>query len=113
MYFSIILIPFCSTFGQNVSLYSQFNGRYDFTFVGNTMNVAENGANDPCLILTSSSENYSMNSGDVIESAYLYWAGSGTGDFNVTLNGNPIVAERTFALTWPNMGKPFLVLLQM
>lgn len=100
-------MTFCSSFGQNVSLYSQFNGRYDFTFVGNTMNVAENGANDPCLILTSSSENYTMNSGDVIESAYLYWAGSGTGDFNVLLNGNPIVAERTFALTWPNMGKPF------
>jgi len=100
-------MTFCSSFGQNVSLYSQFNGRYDFTFVGNTMNVAENGANDPCLILTSSSENYTMNSGDVIESAYLYWAGSGTGDFNVILNGNPIVAERTFALTWPNMGKPF------
>ena len=100
-------MTFCSSFGQNVSLYSQFNGRYDFTFVGNTMNVAENGANDPCLILTSSSENYTMNSGDVIESAYLYWAGSGTGDFNVLLNGNPIVAERTFALTLASSGKPF------
>ena len=97
--FSIILLTFCSNYGQNVSLYNQFNGRYDFTFIGNTLNVAENGAFDPCLILTSSAANYTMNSGDIIESAYLYWAGSGTGDFNVNLNGNAIVAERNFALT--------------
>lgn len=103
----MLLLTFCSNYGQNVSLYHQFNGRFDFTFVGNTMNVAENGANDPCLILTSSSENYTMNPGDVVENAYLYWAGSGTGDFNVNLNGNPIVAERTFALTLASSGKPF------
>ena len=103
----MLLLTFCSNYGQNVSLYHQFNGRFDFTLVGNTMNVAENGANDPCLILTSSSENYTMNPGDVVENAYLYWAGSGTGDFNVNLNGNPIVAERTFALTLASSGMPF------
>lgn len=105
--FSMILLTFCSNYGQNVSLYNQFNGRYDFTFIGNTMNVAENGAFDPCLILTSSAANYTMNSGDIVESAYLYWAGSGTGDFNVNLNGNPIVAERNFALTLASSGMPF------
>lgn len=71
------------------------------------MNVAENTAFDPCVILTSSSATYNLNPGDVVESAYLYWAGSGTGDFNVNLNGTPIVAERTFALTWANSGLPF------
>ena len=105
--FSIICFNLAAVFGQNVALYNQFNGRYDFTFLGNTMNVAENGANDPCLILTSSSANLSLNSGDVIESAYLYWAGSGTGDFNVKLNNQNIIAERTFALTQPSSGKPF------
>ena len=71
------------------------------------MNVAENTAFDPCVILTSSTATYNLNPGDVVESAYLYWAGSGTGDFNVNLNGTPIVAERTFALTWANSGLPF------
>lgn len=71
------------------------------------MNVAENTANDPCVILTSSSATYNMNPGDVVQSAYLYWAGSGTGDFNVNLNGTPIVAERTFALTLASSGMPF------
>lgn len=71
------------------------------------MNVAENTAFDPCVILTSSSATYNLNPGDVVESAYLYWAGSGPGDFNVNLNGTPIVAERTFALTWVNSGLPF------
>ncbi len=71
------------------------------------MNVAENTAFDPCVILTSSAATYNLNPGDVVESAYLYWAGSGPGDFNVNLNGTPIVAERTFALTWANSGLPF------
>ena len=71
------------------------------------MNVAENTAFDPCVILTSSTATYNLNPGDVVESAYLYWAGSGPGDFNVNLNGTPIVAERTFALTWANSGLPF------
>ncbi|KGD67028.1 hypothetical protein LG45_12420 [Flavobacterium aquatile LMG 4008 = ATCC 11947] len=103
----MFLLSICSIYGQNVALYNQFNGRYDFTFIGNTMNVAENTANDPCVILTSSSATYNMNPGDVVQSAYLYWAGSGTGDFNVNLNGTPIVAERTFALTLASSGMPF------
>ena len=101
------MLSICSIYGQNVALYNQFNGRYDFTFIGNTMNVAENTANDPCLILTSSSATYNLNPGDVVQSAYLYWAGSGTGDFNVNLNGTPITAERTFALTLASSGMPF------
>jgi gliding motility-associated-like protein len=105
--FLILFGSFCSVFGQNVTLYNQFNGRYDFTFVGNTMNVAENVANDPCLILTSSSETLTLASTDVVTAAYLYWAGSGTGDFNVKLNGQDIVAERQFAHIQPSSGKPF------
>jgi gliding motility-associated-like protein len=105
--FSIVFFIFCPVFGQNVSLYSQFNGRYDFTFIGNTMNVAGNGANDPCVILTSSSANLNLNINDDITAAYLYWAGSGTGDFDVQLNGLPIVPERTFSTTQSSNGNPF------
>lgn len=95
--FSIFLFSFCSVFGQNVALYQQFDGHYNFTFIGNTMNVAPNGANDPCLVLTSSSANLNLSSGNTIEAAYLYWAGSGTGDFNVKLNDIAITPDRTFA----------------
>jgi hypothetical protein len=44
-------------------------------FVGNTMNVQKT-VNDPCFILTNSSANLNLNSGDTILKAYLYWAGS-------------------------------------
>jgi gliding motility-associated-like protein len=93
--------------GQNVSLYSQFNGRYDFIFVGNTMNVQENGANDPCFILTNSSANLNLNSGNTILKAYLYWAGSGSGDFQINLNNNNIVPTRTFTAIQTSTGNPF------
>jgi gliding motility-associated-like protein len=92
---------------QNVSLYNQFNGRYDFLFVGNTMNVQENSANDPCLILTNSSANLNLNSGDTILKAYLYWAGSGSGDFQIKLNTADIVPTRTFTTTQTSSGNPF------
>ena len=47
-------------------------------------------------ILESSSANLSLQSTDIIEAAYLYWAGSGTGDFEVSLNSAPQIADRTF-----------------
>ena len=92
---------------QNVSLYNQFNGRYDFVFVGNTMNVQENTANDPCTILTSSSANLNLSSGDTVIKAYLYWAGSGSGDFQIKLNTIDIVPNRTFTTTQTGSGNPF------
>lgn len=84
--------------GQDVSLYQQFNGRYDFTFLGNTMNPVENTYQaSPPTIYTSTSADLNLNSSDVVEKAYLYWAGCGTGDFNVKLNNVDITAERTFS----------------
>lgn len=96
--FSIVIFGFCSVYGQNVSLYSQFNGKYDFVFVGNTMNLGENNSTAGCsdLLLTSSSANLNLSAGQTISGVYLYWAGSGLGDFDVKLNGTSITAERTF-----------------
>lgn len=85
------------SFSQNIGLYNQFNGRYDFTFVGNTLNPIENSFQSFPAILTTSDATLALNSGDVIESAYLYWAGCGTGDFDVKLNGTDITATRTFS----------------
>lgn len=83
--------------GQNVSLYEQFNGRYDFTFLGNTMNPQENTYQPTPIIFTTSSASLTLQPGDVVEKAFLYWAGCGTGDFNVKLNGLDITAQRTFS----------------
>lgn len=98
-FFFIVIICFIfKTNGQNVSLYNQFNGRYDFTFIGNTMNTTENNTTFDLVTTTSSSSTLSLNSADVIEKAYLYWAGSGDGDFEVNLNSDVITPDRTFSI---------------
>jgi gliding motility-associated-like protein len=102
------IVLFCLAFilspillvGQEVDVFAQFNGQFDYVAFGNTLNTGENtGANPPtpCEILTSSSANFELQPEQELIAAYLYWAGSGTGDFDVTLNGTPITAERTFA----------------
>ncbi|MDT0555203.1 hypothetical protein, partial [Patiriisocius hiemis] len=89
---------------QQVQLFEQFNGRFDFTAFGNTLNTAENGGG-PCTILTQSSAVYTLEPLQTLVSARLYWAGSGSGDFDVTLNGTAVSAERTFAVN--SQGNPF------
>lgn len=82
---------------QDIELFQQFNGRYDYTAIGNTLNTLENGPGLTCEILTESSATLNLNSNQNIVAAYLYWAGSGTGDFNIRLNNTPLIAERTFS----------------
>ena len=110
IYFFLFMILLCTIGninGQNVSLYNQFNGRFDFTFIGNTLNVQPNGANDPCILLANSAATLNLNTNDVIENAYLYWAGSGTGDFNVKLNGIDISSQRNFSAIQNSNGNAF------
>ena len=105
--FSILLLSLAPIKAQTIELYSQFNGRYDFVFVGNTMNLAENGTGAACVVNTSSSATLTLNASSTIEKAYLYWAGSGNGDFEVNLNGTALTASRTFGLTQATSGLPF------
>lgn len=88
---------FCKTYGQDITLFQQFNGRYDFTFIGNTMNVAENNSIYTPVTVTSSSANLNLPADVIIEKAYLYWAGCGDGDFEVNLNDENITPDRTFS----------------
>ena len=81
---------------QEITQFEVFSGRYDYTAFGNTMNLTENESNAPCEILTTSTATLSLQTTQTVVAAYLYWAGSGTGDFEVTLNGTTLVAERTF-----------------
>jgi len=89
-------------YGQEIELFEQFNGRYDYLAFGNTLNLAENGGGTACDILSESSADFTLQAGQTLLAAYLYWAGSGTGDFDVTFAGVPITATRTFSYTLPN-----------
>ncbi|WP_298427302.1 gliding motility-associated C-terminal domain-containing protein [uncultured Kordia sp.] len=96
---SLFLGCFINTYkatAQDITLFQQFNGRFDYTALGNTMNTAENGSSGPCVINTTSSASLFLNTDQTIVAAYLYWAGSDDGDFDIELNGIPITAARTF-----------------
>lgn len=92
----LILNTLC--YSQKVSLYKQFYGSYDFTMLGNTMNVLANGDPNSCDILTESSATLNLNDNKEVKAAYLYWSGNGVeteADLNVKLNGIPVQSERT------------------
>ena len=97
----IILLLFLLTapfvVAQEITQFTIFAGRFDYTAIGNTLNTAENGSGAPCEILTESAATLTLEPDQTVEAAYLYWAGSGTGDFDITLNDIPLTAERTFA----------------
>lgn len=97
---TLLLFLSHAVYSQDIGLYEQFNGRYDFTFVGNTLNPSENNTTPvgQCEILTTSSAELDLEDTDRLLKAYLYWAGSGPGDFDITLNGVAITAERNFPL---------------
>jgi gliding motility-associated-like protein len=90
---------FCKTYGQDITLFQQFNGRYDFTFIGKSMNTEENNNTTNIVTTTSSSTNLNLNTENTIEKAYLYWSGSGDGDFEVKLNETTITSERQFSFS--------------
>ncbi|APG64088.1 hypothetical protein LPB136_01310 [Tenacibaculum todarodis] len=92
----ITLFSWIKINAQDVQLFSQFGGRLDFTMFGNTMNLQENGFSSICQINTSSSAELTLLPEDEIKSAYLYWAGSGGGDFQVKLNDSIVNATRIF-----------------
>ena len=107
--FSIVfwLLPFSLIAQEPIELFQQFNGQYDFTALGNTLNLEENGGG--CNILTQSSADLNLLPGQNIIAALLYWGGSGPGDFDVTLTSGltttAITSSRNFnisPLSFPN-----------
>jgi len=87
---------------QDLSLVQQFNGRYDYTAIGNTLNPGENNIDQSfCSILSSSEATLSLNTNQTIVAAYLYWAGSGLADTEVVLNGYSITAAIDYSVSYP------------
>ncbi len=102
----LLLLPLLSV-AQPIAQYQQFNGRYDYTAIGNTLNVDENNGGS-CTILTESTATLNLDSSLIVEAAYLFWAGSSpTGDFEVKLNGVSIVATDIFETTTSNSSLRF------
>lgn len=86
---------------QEITLFNQFNGRYDYTAIGNTLNQAENNiSGEFCEILPNSSATLNLPENTTVIAAYLYWAGSGTGDTSVKLNEINIEAETTYIVNY-------------
>ncbi len=93
---------------QAVQLFQQFNGRLDFTAIGNTLNEFPNSEGPPyCGQLPSSDATLNLTSGQTFVSAHLYWGSIGTGDFDVDLNGNAITADRVFNYNSTSNGQPY------
>ncbi|WP_431134825.1 gliding motility-associated C-terminal domain-containing protein [Psychroserpens mesophilus] len=89
----ILTVP-VSSFGQGIELFQQFNGRYDYTAIGNTLNPFENNLDFSfCFPLESSDADLNLSSDNTIVAVYLYWAGSGFGDTSVDLNGTSFEAD--------------------
>ena len=85
---------------QDISLFNQLNGHLDYTAIGNTLNTVENNSSFNCTINTTSAATLNLSGSQTIEAAYLYWAGSGDGDFDVILNSTSITPDRTFEYTY-------------
>ncbi|MEL6811071.1 MAG: gliding motility-associated C-terminal domain-containing protein [Bacteroidota bacterium] len=104
----VLLLVIPSLFyGQEIELFQQFNGRYDYLSFGNTLNLGENGGASTCEILSESSAEFQLQAGQTLLAAYLYWAGSGTGDFDVTLAGTAVTAERQFSFEFQGGTFPY------
>jgi len=89
---------------QDIDVFQQFYGRYSYTAIGNTLNPAENNLVWFCETLPSSTAPLALNVNQNVISAYIYWAGSGAGDIDVTLNGTDITADDTLTV---NYNDPF------
>jgi len=94
LFLSILFTP---VFGQDISLYQQYNGRINYTAIGNTLNQFENNIDRTfCETLPSSDADLSLSASSTVIAAYLYWAGSGDGDLDVSINDLPITADEIY-----------------
>jgi uncharacterized repeat protein (TIGR01451 family) len=101
---ALTLVPFAVS-AQAITRYARFTGNINFVATGGSLRTS---TADPCAVGASSTQALAgIPAGASIVAAYLYWGGSGTVDSNVTLNGNAVAAQRTFATTFNNGGTNF------
>ncbi|MCX7549964.1 gliding motility-associated C-terminal domain-containing protein [Xanthomarina sp. F2636L] len=101
----ILLLTSNLIFSQEITLFEQFNGHYDYLAFGNTLNPSENNiVRDFCDVLPESQADLLMPSNTNIVAAYLFWAGSGEGDLEVSLNDTSILADNTYTVDFNDSG---------
>lgn len=87
-----------------LSLARTWEGPYNYVVTGNTIRTQGNAGNE-CLVNTSASATLSgIPAGATIETAILYWGGSGSLDNAVTFAGSSLTADRTATSTFTNGG---------
>jgi len=102
---ALTLVPLTAS-AQAITRFARFTGTINFVATGGSLRTS---ATDACAVGTSSTQALAgIPAGASIVAAYLYWGGSGaTVDSNVTLNGQAVAAQRTFATTFNNGGTNF------
>jgi gliding motility-associated-like protein len=78
------------------TLYQQFNGSFDYTIIGKSHNISDNGNFNAlqCTMLTNSSATLNLATNQTIEGAYIIWSGVSNGNgTTITLNGNNLIPD--------------------
>ena len=96
--FLLLLLPGFVKAQINVphTLYQQFNGPFDYTIIGKSHNISDNGNFNvfQCTMLTNSSATLNLASNQTIEGAYIIWSGVSNGNgTTITLNGNNLIPD--------------------
>lgn len=87
---------------------ARFIGNINFVATGGSLRTQPNTSNACTVGSSSTAAVTGVPAGATVLAAYLYWGGSGsTVDSNVTLNGAPVAAGRTFTTTFNNGGTNF------
>lgn len=99
-----LLVGAVPSYGDtSVTLYQSLAGNINITGTGGTLRTNPDGV-DSCSVTNNGSMTLSgIPAGATVRKAFLYWAGSGgdpvggvPADYNVTFNGTPVTADRTF-----------------
>jgi fimbrial isopeptide formation D2 family protein/uncharacterized repeat protein (TIGR01451 family) len=81
--------------------YRSFAGNLDFVVTGGTLRTQPKSGNSCAVTNSNSAALAGIPATATIRAAYLYWAGSGPNmDDSITLNGVPVLADRTFTETY-------------
>ena len=101
IYIFLSTVVYTSLNAQQIDLFQQFNGRYDYLAIGNTLNQFENNIDRSfCELLPEAQADLNLANNTNIIAAYLYWAGSGSGDDSISLNNVDFVADDIYTVNY-------------
>jgi hypothetical protein len=93
-----------------VTLRQSFAGNINITGTAGTLRTASDTTNSCSVTNSGTMQLLGIPAGSSIVTAYLYWAGSGgqagevPADYNVTFDGTPVTADRTYTASYNNSG---------